>query len=180
MACCRGAFGFYGPGPETNITSGSIFLGLLNRIVINGVKSGTPDHLHVFFDETITRTDLCGQREKHIDFSVVDAGGRRTGRVAINEAPHPGLRDSCNNALVSLTTECDDTIVNAGGNFRDRIRTGCPTVGGHCGFEFYNYWQWCVPTDGSICKRLASIFYAVHYDVIKIDNEATITLRDKF
>jgi hypothetical protein len=178
-----GSFGFYGPGPETNVTINSILLGVLSRLVINGTKSGTPDHFHCFFDETITRTDACGQLERHLDFSVVDSSGNRVGRVAISEAPPgSGLRDSCNNGVVQdhMTISCNDSIVNVGGNFRDTMRTGCPTTGGHCGSAFYNTWRWCVPSDGSVCKNLASMFYSVHHDEIKVDNSYDIRGENKY
>lgn len=40
-------------------------------------------------------------------------------------------------------------------------------------------WRWCSTYDGSVCKNLARVYYEVHFDSIKVDNEEDITLEIK-
>ena len=170
-------FSFTGPGPEMQISLPDIFLGTIFSVFTQGAMAGPPHHLRVIHDQDVTRTDLCGQIQKLIQFQIVDQNNRRAGKILIDEmTPSAPVTDTCSNTTVTLTT-CETSNVNTYGNFTDGIKTGCPHNGTNpCGFDFFDHWRHCrstpyTPTD---YVQLAWMYYWATRTFVKIDNETDI------
>jgi hypothetical protein len=170
------SFGFTGPGPDMGISFSDILLGYVFGIFTQGGTSGPPHHLQVITDSDVTRTDLCGQIEKRIQFKVVDQQHRAAGKVALDEKPQTNLTDTCSGTTPSMST-CSNSSSNTYGNFTDGLRTGCPHTGPTpCGFDLFNRWRWCrinpyTPTDRI---DLAFMYYWVTRAFVKVDGDTDI------
>jgi hypothetical protein len=134
--------------------------------------SETPHHLRVIHDDDVTRSDLCGQLQKLIQYQVVDQNNRAVGNVQIDEKPQT-ITDSCSGTTVTLTT-CNTGSVNRYGNFTDGVKTGCPYNGpGTCGYDFYNRWRYCISTPYTpyTYRELAYMYYWATHTFVKIDGQ---------
>lgn len=170
------SYNFMGNGTPSDL--GSILLGFTFSILTGGVNSGPPHHLRVILDHDFTRSDLCGQLQKNIQFQVVDANGRAAGQVSIGEKQQT-ITDSCSNTSVGLTG-CSTGLTSKYGNFTDGLRTGCPYNGQPtCGYNNHNTWWWCVPPSpingSTYTVDLANMLYEVRRSEIKVDGETDIT-----
>lgn len=130
-------FDFFGTGPIKYLESNNVELGE----TYDSAKVGVPHHLYLRSD-TIG-TGQCGQAVRTLSFYVVDVNNRKTGRTLLKEAfPNGPYTDSCSGERVGDAT-VTPVATNSQGNFRDVVRTGCPSEGGTCGFTSYpGYMQW--------------------------------------
>lgn len=162
------SFGFSGGGPPNHSPAG-IFLGTIYAIFTQGASSGPPHHLKVVND--VITTETCYQKVREITYKIVDSNGRRAGGVAIKEIFPGPIHNSCNTSDPVPDPCNSDYIGQPFGNFTDRLTTGCPTLGGDCGFTTDpDRWAWCSPIGVTI---LARILYDVRYTYINVNGDTS-------
>ena len=161
-------FRFAGPGPSQP-TLKEIILGATYAIWSAGALAGPPHHLKVVSDNTSTLNppNGCSQQERRVRYRVVDSRGRSAGSNYIREVFPGPITDSCSYDPVG-PSPCSNNYTDYRGVFTDVLRTGCPTIGGSCGFRINpNQWQWCHP--GLPAVNLATLDYDVRFNGIYIN-----------
>ncbi len=140
-----------------------------------GATVRTPHHEVVFID-TLETDASCGQKVRYITRRIVDINNNHTGKVPIVESfydastgnPIPSFFDTCSSGS-GTPFACSDALTTSVGTYQDLIRTGCPTVGGNCGFTIFSTWSWCPPYP-IVGATLGNYRYDVRYSMITITN----------
>jgi len=164
-------FGFTGPGPDVEISGNSILLGAINSIFTEGAMSGPPHHLKINKDDFKELSGGCGQRERDIDYLVVDQSGRKAGKVAAGEDFGGTITNWCTNNRVDPQS-CSwfsGGVVHPfhtdSSTIHDHLAVGCPAPDDSCGFSINpDTWVWCKPP-GYTSDRIPLV--KVTYDVRK-------------
>lgn len=163
------SYDFSGPGPSVpNIQN--IFLGSLYSLFQMGAMAGGPHHLKVVSDQILQGP--CGQAQRFITFRVVDQQGRGAGGTYLKEIFPGTITDTCSNFTVTPSPCSLNYTGPTGSNFTDVIRTGCPTIGGACGFTI-NPNKWAKCTFGIPVQTLATMNYMARWAFVSIDSNSS-------
>lgn len=164
MVYSPGYFNFIGGGPSVPSVQ-YLFLGAVHSMFTGGIRSKPPHHLKILND--VIGQGMCYQKFRETTYKIVDVDGRPAGGVPIMEISPGTIINSCNGQEVEGDSCNLNYIGLLAGNFTDRLTSGCPTLGGNCGFTVdQDKWAWC---SRSGPKVLGRIYMDVRYPAINLN-----------
>jgi hypothetical protein len=128
-----------------------------------------PHHLQVISDDNGVVYQCQTIVGRQIKMKVVDISNQVVGLVPVRENFVSITTNTCGNGQ-PLPTQCGDTD-NANSEFTDNITVNCNNVGGSCGYNLTDEWQWC-PL-GSLPVNIGRLVDTVHANAITVNGVTT-------